>query len=114
MGSMFSMMDIIIAACGVYVLYVWYLLKFKGEIKESILLPKGLNVKKCKDKAAYIAEMAPKVLIYGIQVVLCGILGIMEDSYHLLGNWYFLVIAVFVAVTVWFCMQTKKAVKKYW
>ena len=31
MNSMFSLMDLVIAACGVYILYVWYLLKFKGD-----------------------------------------------------------------------------------
>ena len=25
MNSMFSLMDLVIAACGVYILYVWYL-----------------------------------------------------------------------------------------
>ena len=57
MNSMFSLMDLVIAACGVYILYVWYLLKFKGEIKENILLPKDVPVKRCKDKAGYVAEM---------------------------------------------------------
>ncbi|MDO4521597.1 MAG: hypothetical protein Q4B57_00460 [Eubacteriales bacterium] len=114
MDSMFSMIDIIIAACGVYILYIWYLLKFKGEIKESMLLPKDLPVKKCSDKAAYIAEMSWKVLLYGIVVLLCGALGVWQDTYGSLGIVYFGCLVIFVGVTIWFALQTKKAVKKYW
>lgn len=114
MDSAFSFIDIIIVACGVYVLYVFYLLKTKGEIKESLLLPKDFAVNKCKDKAAYIAEISPKVLVYGIIVVLCGVLGLCESRFGLLGNAYFIVLAVFLAVTIWFALEAKKAVKKYW
>ena len=39
MDSMFSLMDLIILGSGAYVLYCYYLLKFKGEIKEGLLLP---------------------------------------------------------------------------
>ena len=35
MDSMFSLMDLIILGSGAYVLYCYYLLKFKGEIKEG-------------------------------------------------------------------------------
>ena len=114
MGSMLSMMDIIIIGCGAYVLYVFYELKFAGEIKEGLLLPKGVLAKNCKDKAAYISEMAPKVLIYGIMVLICGIFGILENSYQVLGNFYLIVLIVFAVVTAWFAIQSKKAVKKYW
>lgn len=114
MGSMFSLMDIVIAASGVYILYVWYLLKFKGEIKENLLLPKEVPVKKCKDKTAYINEMAPKVLIYGCVVIICGAVGVAEDTFHVLGNAYLLMLAVFLIMTVWFVSQSKKALKKYW
>ena len=114
MGSMFSMMDLLIAGCGVYVLYVYYMLKFKGEIKETLLLPKGTNVKKCKDKEAYIAQMSPKVLLYGVVVLASGIFGVLEDQYQLLGNGYLLVIVVFGGFTVWFGLMSKKAFNKFW
>lgn len=114
MGSMLSMIDVLIVGSSIYVLYVFYQLKFMGEIKEGLLLPKGVNPKHCKNKAAYIAEMSPKVLVYGIAALVCGILGIFEDVYHMLGNYYLLVLIVFVGITAWFAAQGKKAVKKYW
>ena len=39
MDSMFSLMDLIILGSGAYVLYCYYLLKFKGEIKEGLPAP---------------------------------------------------------------------------
>ena len=80
MDSMFSLMDLIILGSGAYVLYCYYLLKFKGEIKEGLLLPKGTNVKKCTDKAAYTREVENKVLVYGIVVLICGGCGVLETQ----------------------------------
>ena len=114
MNSAYSFMDVIIVLSGVYILYNFYLLKFKGEIKESLLLPKDIQVKKCKDKAGYIAEMSPKVLVLGCAVTICGLLGMAETQMQLLGNWYLLVMAVFLAAIIWFVMESRKAVKKYW
>lgn len=114
MDTAYSFMDIIIVLSGVYILYNFYLLKFKGEIKETLLLPKDVQVKKCKDKAGYINEMAPKVLVLGIVVTICGFLGMLQTQKQLLGNWYLLVMAVFLAAIVWFVVASKKAVTKYW
>ena len=114
MDSMFSLMDLIILGSGAYVLYCYYLLKFKGEIKEGLLLPKGTNVKKCTDKAAYTKEVENKVLLYGIAVLICGGFGVLETQTGLLGKWYLVVIAVFLAVTFWFAWVVKKSGEKYW
>ena len=114
MDSMFSLMDLIILGSGAYVLYCYYLLKFKGEIKEGLLLPKGPNVKKCTDKAAYTREVENKVLVYGIVVLICGGCGVLETQTGLLGRWYLAVIAIFLAVTIWFAFVVKKSAEKYW
>lgn len=114
MDSTFMIMDVIIALFGVYLLYVYYLMKFKGEIKESILLPKGVSIKKCKDVAGYISEMAPRVLAYGIIVTLNGAAGIIMDVYHTLRGIYPVMMVIFAVGTVWFVWQMKKVMKKYW
>ncbi len=114
MDSMFSLMDLIILGSGAYVLYCYYLLKFKGEIKEGILLPKGTNIKKCTDKEGYISEVGNKVLLYGIAILICGGFGILETQTGLLGMWYLAVIAAFLAFTCWFTLGMKKAAEKYW
>ena len=72
------------------------------------------NVKKCTDKAAYTKEVENKILLYGIAVLICGGFGVLETQTGLLGKWYLVVIAVFLAVTFWFAMVVKKSGEKYW
>lgn len=110
---MYAMLDLLIVACGIYVLYSYYQMKTKGIVKEGLLLPKGLSIKRCRDKDAYIAEMGPKLLMYGISMLLCGIVGMLESMYQMLGLGYLIVLAVFLGVTIWFARQTKKAIAEY-
>ncbi len=58
--------------CGLYCLYGYYLLKFKGEISSSILLPKDVNPKKCKDFRGYCQEAQWPLLILGVIATLYG------------------------------------------
>ncbi len=110
---MYTILDMIIIACGIYVLNGYYQLKTKGIIKEGLLLPKGLPANRCKDKEGYIAEMAPKLLIYGITLLVCGVLGYLQSLFQLFGVLYLLMLAVFLGVTIWFSRQIKKAIMKY-
>ncbi|MDO4634213.1 MAG: hypothetical protein Q4B01_10185 [Eubacteriales bacterium] len=114
MDSMYSILDILVCVCGLYVLYTWYMMKFQGEIKEMILIPKDVQVKKCKDKAGYIAFISNKLLIYGIAVLVCGVVGIVQDTMGLPLAVYIVVMAAFLAVTVWFSLQAKKGIADFW
>ena len=53
MNGMEGIFGIIGIGAGLYSLYAWFQLKFKGIINTSILVPKDTNIKKCKDKEAY-------------------------------------------------------------
>lgn len=111
---MISFMDMAIIAIGAYILYIYYLMKFKGEVREGMLLPKGTKPERCKDLPAYIGEMSGKVLLYGAAVLLCGVLGFLEDEYLILGKYYLLVLLGFIGLTVWFAVQSRNAIRKYW
>lgn len=50
MNGMEGIFGIIGIGAGLYSLYAWFQLKFKGIINTSILVPKDTNIKKCKDK----------------------------------------------------------------
>ena len=52
MNGMEGIFGIIGIGAGLYSLYAWFQLKFKGIINTSILVPKDTNIKKCKDKEA--------------------------------------------------------------
>ena len=56
MNGMEGIFGIIGIGAGLYSLYAWFQLKFKGIINTSILVPKDTNIKKCKDKEAYRAK----------------------------------------------------------
>ena len=69
MESIFGLFGL---GCGLYCLYGYYLLKFKGEICSSILLPKDVNPKKCKDFRGYCNEAQWPLLILGVIGTLYG------------------------------------------
>jgi len=114
-NSMFRLMDFMVLGCGIYLLYAYYLMKFKGEVKENLFLSAETKWAKCKDKKAYLAYMAPKTLIMGITTAVSGALGVINDYLNLLNWQVFLgVTVVFFAVVVWFGVIIKKSVKLFW
>lgn len=113
--SLFGFMDVIVLACGVYILYAYYLLVAKNEIKEGVLVAKGTPVKKCKDFEGYKKYMAPKVLVFGISACISGGLGLYQDYVAAINTYlYFGFFALFFAVMIWFLVATKKADKMFW
>lgn len=114
-NSMFSIIDIIVVACGIYALYLYIEMKRTGKIKENMLLPKGLNVKKCKDTAGFIQSIGMQQLILGITAIICGGAGLLQDYAQLPGPViYFAAMFLFLASAVWYTVSTKKALAKYW
>lgn len=115
MDSLWSLMDFLFVGAGFYMIFSWYLLKTKGEIKADLVLPKDTNLKKCKDLDAYKAFIAPKMLVMGIGCLLYGVLGLVNTyAFSLPMPVYVGSMAVFFAVILWFAVQTKNGYKKYW
>lgn len=79
-NSIFSLMDVLVAACGIYVIYLYVEMIRTGKIRESMLLPKGLNVRKCKNPSEFIRYVGIKQLIFGISALLCGVVGLDRKS----------------------------------
>ena len=67
------MWGVIALASGLYCMAGYWKMIKKGEIFQSVLLPKEVNLKKFKDTKAYIKEAATTVMILGIVVTLLGI-----------------------------------------
>lgn len=112
--NMFIFMDILVAGCGVYVLYAYYVMRMKGEVKEKLLLSEGTKISKCKDKDAYIRFMLPRLLFFGIVTTIGGVIGILNSYSNFLGMGYLAVLAVFLAAVIWFGISVRKAVKTFW
>ncbi len=114
MGSATGIMDLIVIAAGAYMLYGYYLLMTKNEIKEGIMISRASSGKKCKDLEGFKQEMGPKVLIFSIIAILNGIVGMLSDFTELIPSvvfWAFYII--FFVVLIWFVLQARKLEKKY-
>lgn len=114
MGNMYLLVDVLFVGCGIYVLYAFYLMKAKGEVKENVLMSKEVSIKSCKDKAAYIAYMAPKLLIFGVVLVIVGAVGFADDYFKFLGMGILIVQALGLGVIIYFAVVSRKSVKMFW
>jgi hypothetical protein len=108
-----GLIDGIIFACGVYLLYSAYLMKTKGELKVGWLISKNVNLDRSKDVPGYISYMYPKVLIFSICTLIYGAMGFYSTYYGNLGIIQTVTFGVFFVVVVWFAFISTKASKKY-
>ncbi|MBO7709926.1 MAG: hypothetical protein J6S83_05625 [Lachnospiraceae bacterium] len=108
--SMMGLMDLIVVGAGVYVIYGWYMLVFKNEIKQGLVISKAQDPKKCKDLEGFKSYIGPRLLIFGLAAVLSGGVGLFQSYVAPLpGIVYWIFYMIFVAVIVWFTVCTRKA-----
>ena len=106
--SIYALMDAVIVGSGVYMITT-------GKLRQSMLIPQNLDVKKCKDVPGYIAYTGIKQLIFGIVAIACGAVGLVQDFTQLIGVVpYLITIVLFFAYAIWFGFQIKKAAKMFW
>lgn len=106
MGGIFGFIGI---ASGAYVLYAWYQMKTMKEINRTILLPKTVDPKKCKDKEAYMKEASPKMLVLAAAAIVYGV----TDTMKVTGVPLWTALLILFAVLIWFGVSTAKMNKKY-
>ncbi len=109
-----SLMDIIIVAGCIYMLYGYFLLMFKNEIKKGLILSSQSDPSKCKDLEGYKKYVGPRLLIFSICGIVSGCIGIARDN---MANFpaavYWVAYLLFAAAIVWFTISIRKAEKKY-
>lgn len=110
MGGIFGILGV---ACGVYILYALFKLKKTGEITGSILLPKDVDPKKCKDKEAYIKAVTPKMAALGIVTLIYGLADLCNTYVRPIGNFFWAVLIAVFAVLIWFATSVSKLNKTY-
>ena len=112
--SIMGMLDIIMLLAGVYVLYGWYLLQFKGEIKQGLLIPKDMDPGRCKDFEGFRKATSLPVLLTGLVALASGGIGLYQDYVAMLpAVLYWVSFVLFLGVLVWYMIVAKKAMKKY-
>lgn len=114
MDGAFSIIDIAVTGVGIYIFYAWYLLKYKGQIQEKLLLSAEYPYQRCKDKEGYRKYMEPRILICAVCIILIGVLSVINDFVNYLGKFYLILVAVILIVLIWFSMEIKKCYKKFW
>ena len=114
-NSMFSLMDIIVVACGIYIFYAYYLLMVKKEIKQGILISQKTDPKKCRDFENYKQYMSIRLLALGIMAIVSGGLGLYQDYVGKVdGVVYLIVYILFFGSLIWYVASVRKAEKLYW
>lgn len=108
MNGMEGIFGIIGIGAGLYSLYAWFQLKFKGIINTSILVPKDTNIKKCKDKEAYRAAAGPKLLVLAVVLILYGAEDLYNTYVQSTGKLFWVMLVLVLAVLVWFAWTVKK------
>ena len=96
-------------------LYAWFLMKKKGEIKQEVLMGKDIDLKKCKDLEGYKAFIGPKMLVFGVGAVVYGGMGLVNSYVTPLPSMlYNVMMFVFLLVLIWFALMARKGTEKFW
>ena len=115
MDNIWSLLDIIFVGAGVYMLYAWFLLTTKGEIKQEVLMSKDINLKKCKDLEGYKAYIAPKMIVFAVGALIYGGAGLVNSYVTPLPSIvHNVLMVVFLIDLVWFALMSRKGTEKFW
>ena len=112
-GSMFGFMDIIVLGCGVYGIYSWYMLVKKHEIKKAFLLGGDHRPDQCLDIDGFAKTIGSKLLIASIAMIAFSAFSLFNDNVQNVGAVYWVVMAAFLGVLVWYCIMLRKANDQY-
>jgi hypothetical protein len=108
-----GMIDGLMLACGIYMLYSAYLMKTKGELKVGWLVSKNINLERSKDVPGYIRYMYPRIVAFSVCTIIYGLIGVYSTYYKPLGMIQIASFAVFFVLVVYFAVVSTKASKKY-
>ena len=75
----FNIFDLLVIACGLYMAYCAVMMKTRGRINSGVVMSRGLDESKIKDKEGFIKYIWWKLLAVGL---LCAASGIFNISYQ--------------------------------
>lgn len=99
--------------CGLYCLYGVYMLRFKNEINRSVLLPKDVNVKKCKDVKGYCKEAQPPLLLLGIVTTVYGGIDLYNTYVGGADKLFIIMLILLIPALIIYAVMIKKINEKY-
>ncbi|MCD7818027.1 MAG: hypothetical protein LUH07_03105 [Lachnospiraceae bacterium] len=114
-SSLYTIIDIVVAACGIYVIVQYILMVRTHQLRQNMLLPKDLQIKRCKDVDGYIKAVGSKQLVFGISGTVCGVVSLLQDVYGYYNVFVSMgVMALFIILCVWYGRASGKAIKEFW
>lgn len=120
--------DIIMLAYGIYCLYVWVKLRKTGVMPEkSMLLSQELPMKNCIDPEEYVRYMKPRLLVFGITLVIFAAFCLANSAFGLVAAWtasmevlarlfveMLLTCLLPLAVLIWFAVSIHRIQNRLW
>lgn len=110
---LFNLIDIIVFGFGFYALYSAYVLQREGKIIRTFLVFKDTDVDDCTDLQGYANFMAPKLWALGGIMLLYGAASMVNAYVVSIGTLFGVMMVVFLLSLIWYSIEVKKAMKKY-
>lgn len=111
--GLFNLIDICVFGFGFYALYSAYVLQKEGKIIRTFLVFKETDLDSCKDLQGYVNCMAPKLRTFGLVMVIYGATSLINTYLVSIRTLFGVMMAAFFLVLIWYAMEVKKAMKKY-
>lgn len=113
--SLFAVFDAIMFAAGIYCAYSWHYMKTKRQIHDNrMTIPPDISIEACRNPAAYMAYMLPRMLVFSILCIVFGGLNLLTHVTQIPQQVQFVcIVALFVNI-VWFAVVLRKSIQNYW
>lgn len=112
-NSMFSLIDLMVLAFGFYALYSAFVLHKDGKVIRTFLVFKDTDINDCKDLQGYANFMAPKLYTLGAIMIAYGVISMLNTYVVEIPTLFAIMMIGFLIVLIWYALEVKKALKKY-
>lgn len=112
-NDIWNFMDIFILGVGVYALYAAWILKREGKIVRTFLVFKETDISACKDLQAYANLMSPRLGALTGVMIIYSILALVNSYVMDIRQLCLAAVGALILVLIWYGMEVKKAMKKY-
>ena len=97
---------------GIYMIMEAFKMKSTGEISKTVVNEKEIN--HCKDKKGFIEYICPKAIVFGVVLILYGVLDYVNEYVYSFGVVLdIIILVIFIGGFVWFMKQLSKARGKF-
>lgn len=128
MGDINLVFGVITAGCGIYCLWQWIKIRKTGVIADnSMILPRDCTADSCIDLEEFLAQIMPRLLVFGVLITLFGLFGLADAAFGFLDQWMagatdgmrLLVLELVtciipLAVVIWFAVCLRRIQKRLW